>query len=49
MIDFLNHRPQKNLGNCRRITIAKKLDILAEVKAKGRNKTALKYGISESL
>ena len=48
MIDFLNQRPQKNSGNCRRINIAQNLDILAEFKANGRNKTAIKYGISES-
>ena len=43
MIDFLNHRPQKNFGNCRRITFAQKFDILSKFKVNGRNKTALKY------
>ena len=39
---------KNNTGNNRRITINEKLNILEEVKAKGRNKTALKYGLAES-
>lgn len=39
---------KNNTGNNRRITIKEKLNILDEAKTKGRNKTALKYGIAES-
>jgi hypothetical protein len=47
-IDNFSPIDKNNTGNNRRITIKEKLNILDEVKAKGRNKTALKYGIAES-
>ena len=39
---------KKNTGVNRRITIKKKLQILNEAKANGRNKAALKYNLAES-